>query len=986
MFNRNQEIDLSFNRILSVIDFFLEKKEKLKDFHSFSEVFKYISGLYKRTILNNGKREDNINIRLYGMYHTPYDLAKLITERVLCREKNFSEKVFLEPCNGLGAFTINYIDFVLKNSSTRVSNEYINRILKNIFVTDIDEYAIMLFKLLLKLYLRMEWGFDLEYSLIEKNISSEGLVFSRTFEAISLKGLFGSNYKKADIVITNPPYYNLRFVTREWLSKNEIEIAKGYIEKVLRVLEEQGYRYQGKGTKNLYKMFVEEIICNYTNNNAKIGLLIPYSFLTAATNKELRSVLLEKGSIASVQKVSENIKNLFPVGQNMVILDIDKARSHDEVQIFKPIVDKSGLIETSPGTYISLSKLSRFTGGYEIPDIDEIGYKILEKMHMHDKIKDIRDILNRRGEVDVTLQKRFITETKIDNSITLIRGKNINKFMVDCSSIDYLDKNSRVYSINETIIGKYRIACNQISNMSSHDRLKFALVKGVVLANSCNYFYTEDFEKMLYLLGILNSLLLEWRFRVFSSNNHISNYEIGELPIPSTKDKNYSKIISIVKKLLEGKNRPELLMQELDSVVFDLYNIEKKEQLYILNYFNNHAKLLYNHFLYKLSSFDMEIVKAVKRQGDNWSSLPKELIEKSERLKKISITGGRTTLYARLQWDKPSYTVNTYFYRPGNGAHIHPEQDRVLTAREAARLQSFPDKYVFLGSKIAIAKQIGNAIPPLMSYAVISHLRDIFSIKTATDLFSGAGGSELGLKMSGLKTIVANDNDKYACETYRYNNPEVNLICGDISKEQVQKEILDSINHYKVDLVFGGPPCQGFSLAGKRLLDDPRNYLFIPFLQLLQKISPKIVIMENVPGILSMDGGIFFENISNLFSQINYRVFAKILLAANYGVPQIRRRVFILGVKNSILKDMRSAENDLFPPQMFFDRNQREINLFGQSREFTTVYDAISDLPLPASNDYEIIKEYKINGIDKLTPYQKLMRGIIDITEFYKLD
>jgi|GEM_PF-1341814 len=982
MFDRNQEKTISFKKILETIYDFLDRKEGLKNFSSFSEVFKYIADQYDATILGTEKRDYNISTRLYGMYHTPYDLARIIIERTLSNEKDLEKRTFLEPCNGLGAFTLNYIDFVLKNFKSKKDNEYIKRLLRNIFVVDIDEYAITIYKLLLKLYLRMEWSFELSDDILKGQVSSEGLIFSKSFERRDLKGLFGSHFEKADIIITNPPYYNLRFVTREWLSKSQIDKAKNYIERVSRIIESLNYEYQGKGTKNLYKVFVEEIIFNYSSYNAKIGLLIPYSFLTSVTNKEFRTVLMKKGSIVSVQKVSENIKNLFPVGQNMVIIEIDKAKSHDRIKIFKPIVNKTDLGHENVHMDISLNKLNKFTQGYEIPDINETSHRILEKMHIHNKIKDIKHILNRRGEVDVNFQKRFISHSKDNNGVIMIRGVNISKYKPDYSTVDYLDKASRVFRMNEKIIKKYRIACNQISNMSSHDRLKCALVKDVALANSCNYIHTEDFKEMLYLIGIMNSSLLEWRFRVFSSNNHISNYEIGELPIPLVKDKNYWKIIDIVKKLLEDKDTNESLEQDLDSIVFNIYNIEEKDRLYILHCLYNHSNKLYNHFPFRLSSLDMEIIKSVKREGDNWTKLPPDIINKSERLKKISITGGRTTLYARLRWNKPSYTINTYFYRPGNGAHIHPGQDRVITAREAARLQSFPDNYVFLGSKISIAKQIGNAIPPLMSYAVVSHIKDLFSLNTAVDLFCGAGGSEVGLKMSGIKTIVANDIDRYACETYMYNNPEVAVVCGNISSKEIQKKILDNLKDNDVDLVIGGPPCQGFSLAGKRLLDDPRNYLFIPFLELLKKISPKVVIMENVPGILSINHGVIFENIKDLFSKIGYKVYAKILETTHYGVPQIRRRVFLLGVKNIILRDKHLSDSDLFPRPIFFDKGREDYKLFYELREFTTVYDAISDLPLPSNNNYGV--KYRFNDPNKLTPYQRLMRGMIDVADFYK--
>ena len=129
--------------------------------------------------------------------------------------------------------------------------------------------------------------------------------------------------------------------------------------------------------------------------------------------------------------------------------------------------------------------------------------------------------------------------------------------------------------------------------------------------------------------------------------------------------------------------------------------------------------LLYNHVCAKLSELDLEMVRSIP-QGGNWQNIPLSVARKSERVMKIRKNGGRTTYYGRLNPNLPSYTVNTYFNRPGNGTFIHPHQARLISFREAARLQSFPDSYRFFGSNTSIYKQIGNAVPPLLYKAVIA--------------------------------------------------------------------------------------------------------------------------------------------------------------------------------------------------------------------------------------------------------------------------
>ena len=133
------------------------------------------------------------------------------------------------------------------------------------------------------------------------------------------------------------------------------------------------------------------------------------------------------------------------------------------------------------------------------------------------------------------------------------------------------------------------------------------------------------------------------------------------------------------------------------------------------------SKVLYNHICSPLSELDMEMIRSVP-EGGNWQDIPPEIIQKSARLTQIHRSGGRTTYYGRLRKNLPSYTINTYFNRPGNGTFVHPEQNRLISMREAARLQSFTDQYRFLGSYSSRYKQIGNAVPPPLTKALTTML------------------------------------------------------------------------------------------------------------------------------------------------------------------------------------------------------------------------------------------------------------------------
>lgn len=224
------------------------------------------------------------------------------------------------------------------------------------------------------------------------------------------------------------------------------------------------------------------------------------------------------------------------------------------------------------------------------------------------------------------------------------------------------------------------------------------------------------------------------------------------------------------------------------------------------------------------------------------------------------------------------------------------------------------------------------------------------------DLFSGCGGLSYGFEMAGYNILLGIDNWKDSLETFRCNHKNSKILCEDISK--ISKEnIISIIGKERVDVIVGGPPCQGFSLAGKRDHNDDRNKLVLDYVKMVSNIKPKFFVMENVLGILSMkdkEGELVIENLKKEFSKAGYKIFYKPLYAHYYGVPQKRQRVFIVGNCLGI---------DFVFPEPTHD---------GVKNKFITVRDAISDLPL-LDNDFgnEITEHKKKEESD----YQKLMRG-----------
>lgn len=170
------------------------------------------------------------------------------------------------------------------------------------------------------------------------------------------------------------------------------------------------------------------------------------------------------------------------------------------------------------------------------------------------------------------------------------------------------------------------------------------------------------------------------------------------------------------------------------------------------------------------------------------------------------------------------------------------------------------------------------------------------------DLFSGAGGFLRGFMDAGFEPVFSVEKWEPAIETHKLNYPNVKLIDKDI------KEIKNSeLAQYKdIDIIIGGPPCQGFSTIGKRLVKDPRNELVFEFIRFVNVIQPKIFLMENVKGLLSSHNGELRDIIKNEFENIGYhKIQCQVLCAADYGVPQLRYRVFFMGIRNDIDVDLQ---------------------------------------------------------------------------------
>lgn len=226
----------------------------------------------------------------------------------------------------------------------------------------------------------------------------------------------------------------------------------------------------------------------------------------------------------------------------------------------------------------------------------------------------------------------------------------------------------------------------------------------------------------------------------------------------------------------------------------------------------------------------------------------------------------------------------------------------------------------------------------------------------AIDLFCGAGGLSEGLRQAGFETRVGIDFDKTSIATYKINHPEAETILDDIAN--VTGEQLKALaKSDDIDLIAGGPSCQGFSTHGKRIQDDPRNFLFKHFVRLVDEVRPKMFLMENVKGMLSYSKGLFRKQIEEAFEEIGYKTAFTTICAADFGVPQLRYRVLFIGT--------RLEGIDLSFPKKTHGNSTDDL------KPYVTVEDAISDLPLMEGHYKEELRQY---ASDPKNAYQEYVR------------
>lgn len=219
---------------------------------------------------------------------------------------------------------------------------------------------------------------------------------------------------------------------------------------------------------------------------------------------------------------------------------------------------------------------------------------------------------------------------------------------------------------------------------------------------------------------------------------------------------------------------------------------------------------------------------------------------------------------------------------------------------------------------------------------------------TIIDLFAGVGGLSLGFELSGFEVVLANEYDPSIANAYVLNRQNANMIVADITKLSIEETFSKFVG--KVDVIVGGPPCQGFSQKGSRkTIHDPRNFLFKYFFDVVSLVRPQYFVMENVPNLLTAENGYFRKEIEELFEGIGYTLNADVLNAVDFGVPQSRRRTCIIGRLGT-----------------------RKVKMPEPVSKRVTIWDAISDLAYLESGEGSEEQAYRF---PVQSEYQETLRG-----------
>lgn len=481
-----------------------------------------------------------------GAVYTQSHIAKRIVEDTLNNiSGNIDEAKILDFACGTGRFYENII---------HLFNDTKKAILFNVYAIDLDINALFITRLKALSFINsitLEECEQLNRHIIHKDaLRKNNLLFQEPLHISScdLDGLAEGGF---DVIVSNPPYLALK------PNKSKVGIADSdKIQKAVTYFRSSGlYHYSIEGVLNLYQLSIERML-QMLKPGGELGIICPSTLFGDVSASKLRKHLLLNNKVRSIHFFAERIPLFENVNQATNIFILQKRGTTTDITIS----EEDEIFKIN----ISLVK-ELFPNNLEIPMIKSLEWDILRKLSSLKKLKQIPNIRNRRGELDLTLCKNYVTSEK--TPYRLVRGnmigesevKDINGEFVLESFVNTRTKGYRTFDFNHR-----RLICQQISNSGRRRRLKFIYcTPSDILGNSCNYISSDEVT-LAKLFLILNSSILNWRFKITSSNNHINNYELDELPIID---------LDMIDPGFSFSTQ-----EELDEYIGELYGLSKEER------------------------------------------------------------------------------------------------------------------------------------------------------------------------------------------------------------------------------------------------------------------------------------------------------------------------------------------------------------------------------------------------------------------------
>ena len=537
--------------------------------NSVGYVIDYVHQEHLQTIVFGGESEPRFsnrreNRKEKGAFFTPYHIAKEIVEGTIpANQVDIYGRAVIDIACGSGVFLSAALHHL---SRCRVPVKEI--LTKRLFGNDVDSTSVKLAKYIVQREAEISFDSAINRPIV-CNIQVEDTITAPLKQVKDLSVAGDSKAQKFTAIVMNPPYDRLKLDGGSACDKQKV---KDY---VALIRASKIYPLSASGSLDTFRLFIERAT-QLVANPGRIGAIVPMTFLADKSASGLRQHFLEKNSLASLTLFPENIPLFKGVNQATCIFIAEQCLKKDRdihIQVAETTMLRRPLGKITANLVKKVSPLS-----CPIPITDSKGLELLELMHQHPRIGDLPGIKNRRGELDLTFHKEFIGVGKD----CLLRGSHISHFSVTgTENVDgqgFLLTGSSEAKKNDA--SQDRIAGQQISNLGNKHRLKFALVpRNSVLANSLNYLLIDRNDRLLpagftiySLLGYMNSIVLDWRFRLTSSNNHVNNYEIDDLPLPlSASFALHSEIDKLVRSLCASNGDSISARVKLEALVLKAY-------------------------------------------------------------------------------------------------------------------------------------------------------------------------------------------------------------------------------------------------------------------------------------------------------------------------------------------------------------------------------------------------------------------------------